>query len=116
MTREEVLNNIRASYSRYGLSDDDILHEIESGEAQGFSYQTIYTGLRMALGRAYNVEELFTPAEVAEALGVTTEEIIAEIEAQRQQAIDEGRDADEVAYKTEPNEIHRFIIPAGFFR
>ena len=116
MTREDVFNNIKATYSRYGLTDEDIEQEIQSGEAHGFSYQTIYTGLRMALGNAYNTDEIFTPEEMAEALGVSVEEVIAEIEAARQQAIEEGRDADEIAYKTEPEEIHRFIIPANFLK
>ena len=114
MTREDVFNNIKANYGKYGLTDDDINKEIESGEAHGFSYQTIYTGLKMALGRAFNTEEYFTPEEVVEAMGVSVEEVIAEIEAARQQAIENGEDADEIAYKTEPEELQRFIIPAGF--
>lgn len=114
MTRQDVFNNIRANYSRYGLTDDDIEAEIASGEAHGFSYQTIYTGLRMALGKAFNTEELFTVAEVAEAMGASEEEVIDEIERLRAEAVAEGKDADEIAYKTEAGEVSRFIIPAGF--
>lgn len=116
MTREDLFLNIKNNYSKYGITDEIIEQEIQSGEAHGFSYQTIYTGLRMAFGNAFNTEEHFTPEEVAEAMGVTVEEVIAEIEAARQQAIENGEDADEIAYKTEPQEQHRFIIPAGFLK
>lgn len=114
MTREEVVINIRATYSRYGVTDAEIEEHISSGEAKGFSYQAIYTGLRMALGKAYNVEELFTVEEVAEAMGASREEVITEIECARAEAEAMGNDADEVAYKTEQGEVTRFIIPAGF--
>jgi hypothetical protein len=116
MTREDLFLNIKTNYSKYGITDEIIEQEIQSGEAHGFSYQTIYTGLKMAFGSAFNTEEYFTPEEVAEAMGVTVEEVIAEIEAARQQAIENGEDADEIAYKTEPQEQHRFIIPAGFLK
>lgn len=75
MTRQEVITKIIDKYGKYGVTANDLKHSIETGEAQGFSYQTIYTGLRMALGSTYGEQELFTPEEVAEALGCTPEEI-----------------------------------------
>lgn len=114
MTREDVFMNIKNNYGKYGVSDAEIEEQITSGEAQGFSYRTIYTGLRMAYGRSYNVEEYFTPDEMAEALGVTEEEVIEHIEQLRAEAEAMGEDADSIAYKTEPSEAVRFIIPANF--
>ena len=113
MTRQDVVNNIRANYGRYGLDMAQIEENIASGEQQGFSYQTIYTGLRMALGTAFGVQEHFTVQEMAEAFGATEEEMIKEIENMRTEAEESGLDPDELAYKTEPGETTRFIIPAG---
>lgn len=113
MTRQDVINNIRANYGRYGLDMAQIEENIVSGEQQGFTYLTIYTGLRMALSTAFGVQEYFTVQEMAEALGTTEEEIIKEIENMRTEAEEIGLDPDELAYKTEPGEITRFIIPAG---
>lgn len=50
MTRENVINNIMATYVKYGFTREVIEEQIVSGEKHGFSYQTIYTGLRMTLG------------------------------------------------------------------
>ena len=36
MTREDVLNNIRANYRQYGVDMAAIEENIRSGEAQGF--------------------------------------------------------------------------------
>ena len=42
MTREDVLNNIRANYRQYGVDMAAIEENIRSGVAEGLSYQTIY--------------------------------------------------------------------------
>lgn len=65
MTREDVINNIMVNYQEYGIDREWMEESIRSGEEQGFSYQTIYTGLRMALGSVTGQEELFTVAEMA---------------------------------------------------
>ena len=114
MDRDTVFMNIRNTYGKYGVSDAEIDEQIASGEAQGFSYGTIYTGLRMAYGNMYNEHELFTVEEMSEALGVSREEIVEAIENLRADAEERGEDADEIAYKTEAGEATRFIIPAGF--
>lgn len=114
MTRQDVLNNIRTNYGQYDIDMEAIEENIRSGEAQGFSYQTIYTGLRMALSTAFGVHELFTPAELAEALGTTETEIAKEVEAMREAVAAAGGDPDEYAYKVEPEGVKRFILPAGF--
>ena len=44
MTRKDVINNIMVNYGPYGVDIEIIEEQIKSGEAQGFSYQTLYTG------------------------------------------------------------------------
>lgn len=114
MTREDIINNIRSNYNQYGVDMEQIEDNIRTGEAQGFSYQTIYTGIRMALATVFNTNEYFTPAELAESFGTTEEEIIKEIEDMRATAEAVGIDPNTLAYKTEPQERKKFIIPAGF--
>lgn len=114
MTREDVLNNIRVNYRQFGVDTDEIETMIRSGEAEGFSYQTIYTGIRMALSSIFDTKEYFTPAEVAEALGVTENEIIEEIENMRDSIAASGGDPDEYARKVDPQDKMSFILPAEF--
>ena len=114
MTREDVLNNIRANYRQYGVDMAAIEENIRSGEAHGFSYQTIYTGLKMALASAFGIEEHFTTAELAEALGTTEQEIIEEIEDMRESIVAAGDDPDKYTYKVEPEDRKSFILPADY--
>lgn len=116
MTRNDIINNIMVNYGPYGVDIEAIDEQIKSGEVQGFSYQTIYTGLRMALGQAFGVEEHFTPSELAEAFGVSKEEIIQEIEAMRENIAVMGLDPDDYAREISAEERQRFILPKGFLK
>lgn len=116
MTRKDVINNIMVNYGPYGVDIETIEEQIKSGEAQGFSYQTIYTGLRMALGKAFGVEEHFTPGELAEAFGVSEEEIIQEIEAMRENLAIMGLNPDDYARERSAEERQQFILPKGFLK
>lgn len=109
MTREEVVQTILLKYSRYGVDRALIEREIEEGEKHQFSYESICTGLRMGLSNVYDTEELFTTREMAEAMGVSEEEVIEEVENARALAELEGRDADEIAYKTTGEKTTYFI-------
>lgn len=113
MTRNDVVKNLMSTYGKHGVTELLIEDEIESGLKHGFSYQTIYTGLRMALGNAFNVREYFTPAEMAEAFGATEEEMIAQVEDLRQQLIDAGEDPNEYFTKVEPEQTQRFVVLPG---
>ncbi len=115
MTRTDVINNLIVNYGRYDIDIEAIEEQIKSGEAQGFSYQTIYTGLRMALGSTFGVEEHFTPAELAEAFGVSEEEIIQEIEDMRKNISDMGLDPDDYAREIKSEERQCFLVPKDFF-
>lgn len=109
MTREEVFRTIIPKYSRYGIDRAFVESEIKQGEELGFSYESICTGLRMGLSNLFDTEELFTTKEMAEAMGVTEEEVIEEVENARALAEAEGRNADEIAYKTTGEKTTYFI-------
>lgn len=111
MTREDVIANIKSNYGKYGIDMDLIEDNIRSGEKQGFSYQTIYTGLRMALGSTFGTEELFTVDEMAEAFGESREEIVSRIEEMREEIAAAGLDPDD--YAPPAATPMRFIIPPG---
>lgn len=114
MNRQDIINNIMANYDRFGVTPDAIEENIRDGEKQGFSYLTIYTGLRMALASAFGTEEYFTPAELAEALGSTEDEILQEIEHIRENIASMGLNPDDYAYKVNPDDRKSFIVPPGY--
>lgn len=74
MTRDDLLKNIRTNYGHLELDMDGIEKIIDSGEAEGFTYSMIYTGIRMAIAEEFGIDERFFLAEVAEILGVSEEE------------------------------------------
>lgn len=113
MTKTDVINNIMANYQQYGIDQEWLEESIKSGEEQGFSYQTIYTGLRMALGSATGQEELFTVAEMAEALGEPEGEIIRQIEELTGELQEAGEDTEQYFRRYDTAEIQCFMIPAG---
>lgn len=116
MRREDVIRNIMETYQKYGISRKQVEEAVRSGEANGFSYQTIYTGLRMALGSVTGNEEHFTVSEMAEALGEPEEEIMQKIEELREEAEAAGCDPDSIATVVQPDQVQRFIIPSGGLR
>lgn len=111
MTKTDVINNIMANYQQYGIDREWLEESIRSGEEQGFSYQTIYTGLRMALGSATGQED--TVAEMAEALGEPEGEIIWQIEELTGELQEAGEDTEQYFRRYDTGEIQRFMIPAG---
>ncbi|MEY8356511.1 hypothetical protein AALB39_24610 [Lachnospiraceae bacterium 54-53] len=113
MSREDVIINIMSNYGKYGVTLEWLEESIRGGEQKGFSYQTIYTGLRMALSSNTDHEELLSVGDIAEALGVTEEEIIQQIEELRGEMKAGGIDTDQYFKRIEPWRIQRFIIPPG---
>jgi hypothetical protein len=113
MLREDVIINIMSNYGKYGITLEWLEEQIRSGECQGFSYQTIYTGLKMALSNTTDHEALFSVGDIAEALGVTEEEIIQQIEVLKIEMEASGKEPDLYFKRIKPESIQRFIIPPG---
>lgn len=103
MTREDILNNVKNKYGNLGLDMDTIVKIIDSGEAKGFTYSMIYTGIRMAIAEEFGIDERFFPEEVAEILGVS------EKEAKRQmiELNSEGT--------AENHKAQQFVIPPSYY-
>lgn len=81
MTLIDAINNLYATYGKYGLDKGKLGLLICDGMGNyGLSLETCYNGLRMALGNEYNEQELFSTDEVAEMLDMSKAEVIQEIE------------------------------------
>lgn len=113
MTREDVVKNIMATYGKYGFTREVIEEQIVSGEEHGFSYQTIYTGLRMTLGSVTGEQELFTVSEMAEALGESEETIKHQIEECKEELEATGENVKDYFREVKQEERQRFVIPSG---
>lgn len=113
MTKKDVIANLMASYRKYGVSQEFIKEQIKTGEARGFSYQTIYTGLRMALGTFTGEQELFTISEMAEALGKSESDIIHKVEEMKRELAAEGKDSSQYVQEIAPESRQRFMILPG---
>jgi len=112
MKRQDVINNIMNNYGSevdLGLLNS----QIDSGEEQGFSYQTIYTGLRMALATLTGKQEYFTSVEIAEAMGMTQEEINEQIEEMGKELVAAGENPDDYFREIKPEKAQRFVIMPG---
>lgn len=77
-------------YRRFGVTESRIKEMALSGVKEGFSYKVALTGVRMALGEAFNQPEYFTVEETAEALGVTVEEVNAKIKENEDELMKAG--------------------------
>ena len=71
MTRQDVINNIMASYGDFDIPLEWLEDLINICREKGFSYQAAYNRIRMEIGTATGTKEIFTTAETAEALGVS---------------------------------------------
>ena len=113
MTREDIFKNIQVNYGKFDIDMNMLEEKIQSGEAEGFSYRTIYTGLRMALSATYGTNELFSVSELAETLGETEEGMLELIEEAREELIAMGEDPDEY-FPGVPST--KFMLPKGFLQ
>ena len=77
MTLIDAVNNLYATYGKYGLDKGKLGLLICDGmENYGLSLETCYNGLRMTLGNEYNEQELFSTNEVAEMLEIDKQEAL----------------------------------------
>lgn len=113
MTRENIIKNLLSTYSKHGVTEKVIEEQIESGLKEGFSYETIYTGLRMVMGNCFNEREYFTPSEIAEALGSTEEEMIEQIESMGKELEEKGEDSNEYFVEVDSSKKQQFMILPG---
>lgn len=107
MDRETLIQNIINNYEDYGITREDIEPMIESGLAEGFTYDLIYLNLRAELSKLSGEEFYCTSEDMAKAFGMTVDEMDRIIEESREELIAAGEDPDEY-FKTV--ETTRFIV------
>lgn len=100
MNRETVIQNILVNYKQCGITREDIESIIDSGIREGFSYDLIYLTLKAELSKLAGENFYCSSLELAQALGISLEEM--------DQLIDEARN-DLIALGEDPNE---YFIPA----
>ena len=114
MTREDVINNVLANYGGYGIDRKTIEKLLDSGLKEGLSYQAIYTGIKLAYAQEYGEHALFTTKEVAEALGVSEEMVIQEIEKAKEELLEYGENPSDYFLEADQEERQRFVLPPGY--
>ena len=114
MTREDVISNVLANYGKYGIEQGTIEELVDSGLKEGLSYQAIYTGIKLAYAQEYGEHTLFSMAEVAEAMGISEEMVIQEIEKARVELLESGENPDDYFPEVRPEKCRRFIMTPGY--
>ena len=107
MDRATLIQNIINNYGDYGITRENIEPMIESGLAEGFTYDLIYLGLKAELSKLSGEEFYCTSEDMAKAFGVSIDEIDRIIEESREELIASGEDPDEY-FKTV--ETTRFMV------
>lgn len=94
MDRETVIINLLNDYEANGITREVIEPLIDSGIAEGFSYDMIYLTLKTEIseltGKFYCTSE-----DMARAFGVSEDEINKIIEESREELITQGENPDE---------------------
>lgn len=83
MTEEMAIDRLFATYGQYGVTRELMERLFNDGRKQGFSILETYNLMRMSLGHEYGEREYFAPAELANMLDVSEDEIIEEVEKAR---------------------------------
>lgn len=113
MTRQDVINNIMASYGDCNISLEWLEDLINVCREKGFSYQAAYNRIRLEIGTATGTKEIFTTAETSEALGVTAEKVLEAALQLNREAEAAGEGPDRYYKKVDPDNIQRFVIQPG---
>ena len=114
MTRDDVISNVLANYGKYGIERKTVEKLLDSGLKEGLSYQAIYTGIKLAYAQEYGEHTLFSMAEVTEAMGISEEMVIQEIEKERVELLESGENPDYYFPEVRPEKCRRFIMPPGY--
>lgn len=111
MTVEEAADKLLRTYSAYGVRREFLIGLMEDGiRNYDLSVEAVFNGARMMLGQQLGVRELFSVQDVAEMLGTSEAEALAEIEKMRSQLIEQGEDLSK--YILEEPKRQKFIVPA----
>lgn len=107
MTRQTVIQNIIANYSKYGITTDMVEEVIDAGLEGGMSYDMIYLDTMRKISEITGEEFVCSASDMARAMGVSNEEMQKIIEDAREELIEAGEDPDEY-FREVP--VHRFMM------
>ncbi|MDR2022356.1 MAG: hypothetical protein LBQ71_03715 [Hungatella sp.] len=113
MTRQDVINNIMASYGNCDIPLEWLEDLINICREKGFSYQAVYNRIRLEISTATGTREVFTIVETAEALGVSEEKVIEAALRLNREAEAAGQGPERYYKKVDPDMIQRFVIQSG---
>lgn len=102
MDRETVIQNILVNYGKCGITKEDIESVIDSGVAEGLTYDLIYLTLKAELSKVAGEEFYCTSDEMAKAFGVSIDKINRMIEESREELIEAGENPDEYFRSVKP--------------
>ncbi len=94
MNRDMVIQNIMLNYGQY-VAKEQLESMIDSGVAEGFTYELIYLTLKAELSKLAGEEFYCTSSDMAKALGVSENEINRLIEESRKELITAGKNPDD---------------------
>lgn len=77
------IESLAKRYREFGVSVGIVGNIVQSGIDNGLTRNVAFTGARLALAHEFQQQEYFTTSDVAEALGVTVEEVNATVEQNR---------------------------------
>ena len=111
MTIKEATERLLQTYSVYGVGREFLTGLMEDGiQNYNLSVEAVFHGTRMMLGQQLGVQELFSVRDIAEMLGTSEEEALAEIEKAKTELLEQG--ADMSKYILEEPQRQNFILPA----
>lgn len=108
MDRETVIQNILTNYGEHGITREVIESIIDSGIQEGFSYDLIYLTLKAELSQLAGEKFFCSSLELAQALGMSLEEMDQLIDETRNDLIALGEDPDEYFMPAAPTT--RFLM------
>lgn len=112
MTFKTAVDNLVATYSKYGFTRSEIEEQIKDGIMnQGFSVNVAYNGVRMVLAQITGEREYFSLEDMMEITGESREELIKRIEEMRANAQAAGKNPDDYAVVAEKKILY---FPDGF--
>lgn len=101
MDRETVIQNIINNYGKYGITRADIESVIDSGVAEGLTYDLIYLTLKAELSKVAGEEFYCTAEDMAKAFNVSVDEMNRMIDESREELLAAGENPDEYFRRVE---------------
>lgn len=103
MRRDLIVQNILYNYGKkHNITADMVNQLIDSGLESGISLDVIYSGIKLAISNVHNEKEYFTIDDVCAVTGETPDEVVARIEAMRDELLEQGENPNDYFMKAQP--------------